>query len=43
MADSKIHLEVGTIEFSGEGTPEWVSSQWDKIIKQIPELLKSTP
>jgi hypothetical protein len=40
MSDSKIHIKVGIVEFSGEGESKWLSEQLDKIIDKIPELLK---
>jgi hypothetical protein len=39
MSISKIQFKIGPIEFTGEGEPEWVSSQLDKLITMIPELL----
>lgn len=43
MADSKIQFKIGTIEFSSEGDPTWVGAQLDKVLKQIPELIKVSP
>lgn len=40
MSESKIQVKVGIVEFSGEGDPEWLASQLDKILEKIPELLK---
>lgn len=40
MSDSKIHVKVGIVEFSGEGNQEWLASQLDKILEKVPELLK---
>jgi len=40
MSDSKIQIKVGIVEFSGEGDQAWLSSQLDKILLKIPELLK---
>jgi len=40
MSDSKIQFKVGIIEFSGEGDQDWLSTQLDKIISKVPELLK---
>jgi len=40
MSDSKIQIKIGIVEFSGEGDPEWLASQLDKILDKIPELLK---
>jgi hypothetical protein len=43
MSDSKIQIKIGNIEFSGEGDSDWLSSQLDKILDKVPELLKITP
>jgi hypothetical protein len=40
MNESKIHVKVGIVEFSGEGDKEWLAAQLDKILDKIPELLK---
>lgn len=40
MSESKIQVKVGIVEFSGEGDPEWLAAQLDKILEKIPELLK---
>jgi hypothetical protein len=43
MSDSKIQFKIGALEFTGEGDSEWVSSELDKILKKIPDLLKIVP
>jgi hypothetical protein len=40
MSDSKINIKIGHVEFSGEGNPDWLASQLDKILAKVPELLK---
>ena len=40
MADSKIEIKVGIVEFSGEGDPKWLAEQLDKILEKVPDLLK---
>lgn len=40
MSDSKIQIKVGGVEFSGEGNQDWLTTQLDKIITKVPELLK---
>lgn len=40
MSDSKIQVKFGIVEFSGEGAPDWLSSQLDKILEKVPEFLK---
>ena len=39
MSDSKIQLKIGNLEFTGEGESGWVSSQLDKILNKVPDLL----
>ncbi len=43
MSEAKIHIQVGSIEFSGEGEGKWVSDQLDKVFKEIPTLVKVAP
>ena len=43
MANVKIKISIGTIHFVGEGEDKWVEAQLDKIIKNIPDLIKLTP
>ena len=38
MANAKIEIKLGNIEFSGEGEQEWVTEQLDKILDIIPDL-----
>jgi len=40
MSESKIQIKVGHVEFSGEGNQDWLSSQLDKILDKVPDLLK---
>jgi hypothetical protein len=40
MSESKIQIKIGIVEFSGEGNQDWVSTQLDKILHKIPELLQ---
>jgi hypothetical protein len=40
MAEARIHLELGTIKFSGEGTEAWVVKQLEYVISKLPELSK---
>jgi hypothetical protein len=41
--EGKIEIKVGEIAFTGEGSESWLSSQLDKVLKNLPELLKVTP
>src|SRR6185369_11107962 len=34
---------VGGVSFTGEGSETWVSSQLDKILKHLPELVNAAP
>lgn len=43
MAESKIRIRIGSIEFEGEGDPKWLSSELDKIIEKAPSLVKLAP
>lgn len=43
MSESKLQIKIGNIEFSGEGESEWLSSQLDKVLNKVPELLKISP
>lgn len=43
MSNSKIEFRIGEIEFSGEGNEKWLSEQLDKVIANVPELLKVKP
>lgn len=38
MANAKIEIKLGTIEFSGEGEQGWVTDQLDKILELVPKL-----
>lgn len=40
MADSKIQIKIGVVEFSGEGDQNWLASQLDKILSKASELSK---
>lgn len=40
MSESKIQIKIGIVEFLGEGNPDWVAAQLDKILAKVPELLK---
>ena len=43
MANVKIKVSIGTIQFTGEGEENWVEKQLDKIIDHAPGLLKVVP
>ena len=43
MSESKIELTVGAVSFSGEGNEKWVAEQLDKILENVPDLLRVKP
>lgn len=43
MADTKITVKVGPIEFSGEGEDKWLAAQLDKILEKAPKLASIAP
>ena len=38
MNNARIEFKIGNIEFVGEGDPDWVTEQLDKILDRIPNL-----
>lgn len=40
MTESKIQIKVGIVEFSGEGSQDWLAEQLDKILIKVPDLLR---
>ena len=42
MSEVKINITIGSMEFSGEGNPEWLERQLDKLLAVAPELMKVT-
>ena len=43
MSEAKIEIKIGQIEFSGEGQPEWVAKQLDKILAKAEDLIAIAP
>jgi hypothetical protein len=43
MAEAKIDIRVGEVSFSGEGEAKWVSEQFDKMLKHLPDLVAVAP
>lgn len=43
MADAKIEIKVGGVSFTGEGTENWLSTQLDKMLKHLPDLVSVAP
>jgi hypothetical protein len=39
MADAKLEVKAGPVSFSGEGAPEWLSKQLDKVLEKLPALV----
>jgi hypothetical protein len=42
MAEAKIEIKVGGVSFTGEGSESWLTSQLDKLIKHLPDLISAT-
>jgi hypothetical protein len=40
MAEAKVQIKLGMIEFSGEGEEKWVAEQLDKVLAQASDLLR---
>jgi hypothetical protein len=40
MAEAKINITIGSMVFSGEGAPEWLERQLDKLLAVAPDLMK---
>jgi len=38
MANAKINLKIGRLEFSAEGEADWVTTQLDKVIAKASEI-----
>ena len=43
MAEAKIEIKAGNVSFSGEGNEAWLSSQLDKVLKHLPDLVNAIP
>jgi len=43
MAEGKIEIKVGGVSFTGQGSENWLSSQLDKVLKNLPELVSAAP
>lgn len=43
MSEAKIQIAIGSITFSGEGAPDWLEKQLDKLLKAAPDLLALEP
>lgn len=43
MSEAKIEIKIGEITFSGQGEPDWVAKQLDKILAQAEKLIKLAP
>jgi hypothetical protein len=41
--EAKIEIKVGEVSFIGEGTENWLSTQLDKMLKHLPDLLDAAP
>ncbi len=43
MADAKIEFKAGSFSFTGEGTEQWLSSELEKLLTKLPDLIKIAP
>lgn len=43
MGEAKVNIKIGEIQFAGQGDPDWVSKQLDKILAQAEKLLQLAP
>lgn len=41
MKQAKIQFKLGCVDFSGEGDPQWVAHQLDKVLARAAELIES--
>src|SRR5687767_7624950 len=41
MADAKLRIKIGDLEFEGEGDPIWLIERLDIIIEKAPSLLRT--
>lgn len=39
MANARIEFKIGNLEFVGEGEQDWVTSQLDKMLERLPNLI----
>jgi hypothetical protein len=43
VSEAKIEIKIGQIQFSGQGEPDWVGKQLDKILAQAEKLIQLAP
>jgi hypothetical protein len=43
MTQGKIDVTVGNVSFAGEGEPDWLAEQLDKVLKAAPEIARVQP
>jgi hypothetical protein len=41
MADAKLRIKLGDLEFEGEGDPGWLTERLDTLIEKAPDLLRA--
>jgi len=41
MAQSKIAVTVGNVSFSGEGEPEWLAEQLERVLAVAPQIVST--
>src|SRR5438067_3512182 len=43
MADVKLQIKIGNVEFSGEGDQAWVGAQLERVLKAAPAIVTPGP
>lgn len=43
MSEAKIEIKAGAFSFTGEGTEKWLSSELDKLLAKLPDLVELSP
>ncbi len=41
MADAKLRIKIGDLEFEGEGDPAWLTERLETLIEKAPDLLRT--
>ena len=42
MANARLEIKIGNIEFVGEGEQDWVTEQLDKMLERLPDLVNES-
>ena len=41
MADAKLRIKLGDLEFEGEGDPAWLTERFDALLEKAPSFLRA--